>query len=212
MMERLGIMGGMFDPVHNAHLQVATTACQVFGLNCLHMVPCSIPNHRQGASASAEHRLAMLRLATAGDSQLVVDEREVRRPGVSYMVDTLRSFREEFPHAWLVYVMGADSFASLPHWHQWRAIPELVNLCVVSRQGIAANALPPVLCEQLQQRQVSEAQDLLHKTSGGIYLLSALDLPHSSSVIRQQLQAQQNVSDIPESVRHYIDSHRLYHQ
>ena len=91
----IGIFGGTFDPVHFGHLRAATEAGELLPLDRFHLLPAGSPPHRSHTFASAEHRLAMLHLATGDYPELVVDDREVRRAGQSYMVDTLAEFRDE---------------------------------------------------------------------------------------------------------------------
>ena len=92
MSRRLGILGGMFDPVHNGHIAAARHASQLLGLEQVVLVPCHVPNHREPNQLDSSHRLQMLKLAVSDDSTLRVDDREIRRGGVSYAVDTVREF------------------------------------------------------------------------------------------------------------------------
>src|SRR5690606_2685035 len=110
---RIGVMGGMFDPVHSGHLQVALTAWHLLELDQLRLVPCHVPNHRAPATATSAQRLEMLQLAAAREPRLRVDAREMERDGISYTVDTLASLRNDFPSSALVLVLGMDAFAGL---------------------------------------------------------------------------------------------------
>jgi len=217
MMQRIGIMGGMFDPVHAGHLQAARAAMQVLELSHIYMVPCAIPNHREQPGASQQHRQAMLELAIGADSGFSVDDREFRRQGVSYAVDTLQSFAGEYPDAALVYVLGWDSFNSLPSWYRWRELFSFSHFCAVSRPGetlpTALNTATPAaqaLLAELQARQVHSAQQLFRRRSGGIYILEDLAIPVSSSDVRQALEAGTTVNQLPAKVLDYIYEHKLY--
>lgn len=211
MTQRLGVMGGMFDPVHRGHLQVAETARDELALDRVHLVPCLQPNHREPAKASSQQRLAMLRLAVAGIDRLLVDERELRRGGVSYMVDTLASLRQDFPAQCLVLILGMDSFASLPGWHRWQQLFELCHFLVVTRPG---SSLPmgSEIGRELERRQVFSAEAMFATTSGAVMVCTRLLLDVSSSEIRRRLAVGDPVADlVPQSVAEYISEHKLYH-
>lgn len=209
MTVRLGIMGGMFDPVHAGHLKVAALACDELALSHVRLVPCSVPSHRDAPGASAADRLKMLQLALTTDTRLQADDREIRRPGVSYMVDTLLGYRQEFPDTTLVYIMGQDSFAGFPGWHRWQEILTLCHLCVISRPGAAA-----ATSEDLLARQVGTAAELFERQAGRIIQISGAQFWHSSTQVRQLLYSgnlPENSADIiPVSVLHYIKQHKLY--
>ena len=92
MKSRLGIFGGMFDPVHQGHIQAARFAMETLGLDALKMIPCNVPNHKDSLSASAMHRMAMLEMALRDEPLITPDDCEIRRGGISYAVDTVRAF------------------------------------------------------------------------------------------------------------------------
>lgn len=215
MSRRIGIMGGMFDPVHRGHLQVAETALRALQLEHVRLVPCAVPNHRHPAAASAAHRLAMLELALAdlGEPGLLADDREFHRPGVSYMVDTLASLAAQFPDATLVYILGWDSFNTLPQWHRWQAMLDYCHICAVSRPGVrlAAGTMRRQDADWLLTRQVDSVTSLFTTHSGKLLVLDELSEPAASTDIRQALSAgQQQIADIPDVVLDYIRQHQLY--
>lgn len=215
MSQRIGIMGGMFDPVHRGHLQVAETALTALNLDHVRMIPCAVPNHREQASAPAMHRLAMLELALTGlgEPRLQTDDRELLRPGVSYMVDTLASLAEQFPEASLVYIMGWDSFNTLSRWHRWRQMLDYCHLCAVSRPGVslATGSMAEQDADWLLSRQVQSVSLLFDTTSGNLFVLDQLAEPAASTNIRQALAAgEQEFTDIPGVVLDYIHKHQLY--
>lgn len=212
-MKRLGVMGGMFDPVHDGHLAAARLALNELALERVHLVPCARPNHRSEPGISAEHRVAMLELAIAGDQRLVVDTRELQRPGVSYMVDTLRSFVAEFPQAIIVYILGQDSFYSLPRWHQWRELLDLCHLAVINRpaeSGAGDSEMPAELDAEYQQRKVMDVASLMGCPRGRILRLHNLDMPASSTAVRRSLSEGQRAVPVPAAVLDYIELHGLY--
>jgi len=212
---RIGIMGGMFDPVHRGHLQVAETVLAALQLDQVRLVPCAVPNHRHPAMASAAHRLAMLELALSdlNEPRLQTDDREFHRPGVSYMVDTLASLARQFPEATLVYILGWDSFNTLPGWHRWREMLNYCHLCAVSRPGVSltSGAMNSEDADWLLDRQVEQVAALFASASGKLFVLDELDDPAASTEIRHALTAGHlQISDIPGVVLDYIRQHQLY--
>ncbi|MDP2128422.1 MAG: nicotinate-nucleotide adenylyltransferase [Pseudohongiella sp.] len=204
-------MGGMFDPVHQGHLAAARLALNELALDVVHMVPCARPNHRAQPGASGTDRLAMLELAIAGDNRLLADDRELKRPGVSYMVDTLRSFVDEFPQAILVYILGRDSFYSLPGWHQWRQLLDLCHLAVTNRPDVNVQ-MPAELAQEVDKRLVTDVNSLFSPGNGHgrVLMLDDLDIPVSSSAIRQSLARADMPAQVPQPVQAYIRQHGLY--
>jgi len=210
MMSRIGVFGGMFDPVHRGHVAAAVAALDALQLETLHFVPCARPNHRDDPSASAEHRLQMLELAASVDTRLGVDDRELRRPGTSYAVDTLQSFAEEWPDAALVFVLGWDSFLSLPSWHRWSDLFELAHFCAVSRPG-ADEPMPPELHKELLARRADSPQSLFQQRCGGIFILDGVDMDISSSRLREAMEGKSTDDTLlPPAVAAYIRQHKLY--
>lgn len=216
----LGVLGGMFDPVHQAHVAVARKACDTLQLDRVHLIPCHVPAHRQQATANGEHRLAMVRLAVADEPKLVADDRELRRPQVSYTVDTLESLQCEFPHATLVCIMGWDSFAGLTSWHRWESLLELAHFCIAARPHITASPgttahsdaqdLDPRLAQLLTERQTTDLSAVRAIRAGCIYLMDDLALPHSSTAVRASLAAETDIAGIADPVLQYIRQHQLY--
>ncbi|MBN2491767.1 MAG: nicotinate-nucleotide adenylyltransferase [Planctomycetes bacterium] len=157
--ERVGILGGTFDPVHIGHLIVAREMVEALSLTEVLFLPAREPPHKAPSGLTpAEHRLAMLRLAIASEPLFALDERELRRGGKSYTFDTLRSLREERgPRTELFFLIGADT---LPELKTWRRAPELFGLahfatavrpgCLLSRLEELRDALPPEAIADLE--------------------------------------------------------------
>jgi nicotinate-nucleotide adenylyltransferase len=125
-----GILGGTFDPVHNAHLALARAALEHLALERLLWLPTGAPKYRAAAGTPAQHRVAMLRLALAGEPRYAIDERELDPAHSGYTLDTLKSLGGR-----PVLLLGADQYAKFETWHRWREILELASLAVFARPG-----------------------------------------------------------------------------
>jgi len=125
-----GILGGTFDPVHNAHLALARAALEHLALERILWLPTGAPKYRAPARTPAAHRVAMLRLALAGEPRYAIDERELDPGHSGYTVDTLKSLGGR-----PVLLLGADQYAKLETWHRWREVLELATLAVFARPG-----------------------------------------------------------------------------
>jgi|YNPMSStandDraft_1061717.scaffolds.fasta_scaffold50863_2 nicotinate-nucleotide adenylyltransferase len=199
---KAGILGGTFDPVHLGHLIVAHDAMERLGLDKLIWVPArQSPHKRVGPVADAEHRHAMVSLATRGIPGFEVSRVELDRPGISYTVDTLRELQRHHPGCEWVLLIGADQLWEL---HAWKDVDQILELCTVipmHRPGCERSGRSP---EDLRlpgdwNRRLWERW------------LPVRQVEISSSEIRQRLAAGKRVRYfVPESVEHYIYEYHLY--
>ena len=209
----LGILGGTFDPIHTAHLRLAEVACDLFRLAGVVFVPTGQPWHRAHPVASGEDRLAMVRIATAGDRRFSVDAGEVLGSAPGYTVETLERLRGQFGSVRpLVLLVGADAFLGLPSWHRWRDIFSLAHLGVASRPGhpLDPAAMTPALAEEFARRR-SDSAALALAPAGTVvpFALSAGTV--SATEVRQRLAAGVGVGDLlPGGVVDYIAQRNLY--
>ena len=132
-MSATGILGGTFDPVHNAHLAMARAALEQLPLARILWMPTGAPKYRKPARASAAHRRAMLQLAIAGEPRYALDERELAPGHSGYTVDSLQGFGGK-----PVLLLGADQYAEFEHWHRWQEVLERASLAVFARPGSPA--------------------------------------------------------------------------
>jgi nicotinate-nucleotide adenylyltransferase len=140
---RLGLFGGSFNPVHWGHLLVAQAAAEEFNLDSVVFVPAAESPFKPGvALVAGEARLRWLRLALAGKPWAAVDDRELRRGGVSYTVETVREYAREFPETELYLLIGADHVESLPRWRASAELAKLAKVLAVPRPGRAQEAIP----------------------------------------------------------------------
>lgn len=179
----IGVFGGTFDPVHVGHLRTAHELMTALGLAEVRFVPCRLPPHRPPAVAPEALRLRMLEAALEGLPGFRVDDRELRRPGLSYMVETLASLRDEVGDRPLCLLLGLDAFLGLPTWHRWREIPDLAHIVVARRPGVA-QPLEGEAGEFLKSRAAASPGDLARAPAGRVLLRDVTQLEISSSAIR----------------------------
>ncbi len=183
-MKPIGVFGGTFDPIHYGHLRTAFEMLQALRFDEVRFMPCGKPPHRGESIAHAELRLEMVRVATNGQPGFIVDDRELRRDGPSYSVDTLATLREEFPNQSLGLIIGMDAFLGLPKWHHWRKILQLAHIVVAHRPGWRAPDIGP-LGDMLAERGTHRVNDLHQTISGHIYIHDVTQLEISSGEIRE---------------------------
>ena len=142
-MQRIGLFGGSFDPVHLGHLLVAQAACEELALDRLFFIPAAqSPFKPASEPAPAPARLQMLRRALAGKANYEIDPQEIDRGGVSFSIGTVRGYVQRFPGAELFYLIGADHVPTLPKWRDAEALAQLVQFVVIPRPGETPASLP----------------------------------------------------------------------
>ncbi len=209
-LRKIGILGGTFDPVHNGHLQLAEMMALDFHLDFIQFIPNNRPPHRPHPIANSQHRLEMLRIATARYPKFVVNDIETKREGPSYMIDTLKSLRQLLGQAPLCLIIGNDAFASFNEWQDWENIPNYAHLIVVNRPH-APLPKAPWAEAFLKKHQTQHRYDLTQTPAGKIFLQHINPIPISATDIRHKLATGMNVSqDLPTEVLSYIKMHQLY--
>ena len=212
--QRIGMLGGTFDPIHLGHLRSAVELHEALSLDRLHMIPAQQPPLRGRPQVSAKQRLALLEAGIGATPGLIADDRELRRDGPSYSVDTLAELRGEVgEQARLVMAIGFDAFLRLAQWHQPERLFEFAHLVVIARPGYD-DPLPESLMELVAHRRVDSVDALMHRPCGG-YL--PLELPSlmaiSATYIRERLEAGKSVRYLlPEAVELAITQDGLYRQ
>jgi nicotinate-nucleotide adenylyltransferase len=212
----IGVFGGTFDPIHFGHLRLAQEIADGIGLDAVRFLPTGNPWHRDAPRASAGHRLAMTRLACAGNPRFVVDGREADGLLPGYTVETLGSLRDELPATTPVcLLMGADAFLGLDRWHRWRALFDLAHVVVARRPGFPLPAdhpgLPSSLARVWTERACEDAALLRNAPAGRIYVQTITALDISATRIRADLAAGKSPRYLlPDAVLDYIRRNRLY--
>ena len=196
-LRRIGVFGGAFDPPHLAHVALVRSAIDALRLDEVRVLPTGQAWHRSGPLTDAQHRLAMTRLAFAGLPEVVVDDREIRRAGPSYTVDTLAEIARE-QAAQLYLLIGDDQRRSLPAWHRIDEIARLAIICAAARD-------PQVAAWSAGEPEASAVP------GPEIQPLPMPLMPISATDIRERLSRQIGVDGlVAPAVERYIHEHHLY--
>ena len=191
-MKRVGLFGGSFDPVHDAHVALATTALDQLSLDELRWIPVGQPWQKTRRLAPAADREAMVRLAIAGEPRFVLDRIELRRRGISYTLDTVRELAAAEPGNEWVLILGQDQYATLHTWRDWRELVSKVTLAIANRPDAEAAVNPQIAL--VPHQMVS---------------LPMMDV--SSTQVRRRVAAGESIAGlVPEAVASYIERRQLY--
>ncbi len=207
----IGLFGGSFDPIHLGHVATAQALLRQFPFTEIRFLPTAGSPLKAATAIRPAHRLALLKLALAGTPALTIDERELRQTPPCYSINTLRALRAELGERTpLVFIMGMDSFISLPRWKDWQELTRYAHLLVVSRPSIAPQFCPE-LAAWLEKHRISPAQSLESRPLGGVWLVDTAPHAVASRDIRAAIQAGQSTAHwLNPAVRDYIDQHHLY--
>lgn len=197
MTERVGVLGGTFDPIHFGHLAIAEEACGALRLNRVLFVPAAYqPFKADRSHAAPQHRLAMVRLACASNPAFAACDIELNRPGPSYTVTTLAALRAQLDGE-LFFILGADALRDLARWHAAARIPELAQVVAVARPSV-----------QVDSDAVLRALPTLQ---GRLRVLEGPHVDISSTELRRRVRAGRSIRYLtPDAVIDYIAKHELY--
>jgi nicotinate-nucleotide adenylyltransferase len=197
---RLGILGGTFDPIHFGHLLAAEESRTTLSLDRVLFVPAEVPPHKLGHPIlPIDHRLAMVRLAIADNPGFAISMVDVERPGPHYSVDTIQRLARQW-HADsddIYFIMGADSLADLPTWHDPARLVSTCRLAVVTRPDYRAN--------------LDELERALPGLSHRVDWVDMPSMGMSSHDLQRRVRAGRSIRyQTPLAVVRYIAEHRLY--
>ena len=193
--QRIGVMGGTFDPIHNGHLVAASEVADKFSLDSVIFVPTGQPWQKaEKQVTAAESRYLMTVIATASNPRFGVSRVDIDRGGATYTVDTLRDLREAYPDAELFFITGADAMANIVSWHNWEEMFEMARFVAVTRPGYE---LSESMMPDIHQRRVD--------------LVDVPALAISSTDIRRRAEEGRPVWYlVPDGVVQYISKNNLY--
>lgn len=196
-MYKLGIMGGTFNPIHNAHLILAKAALREYSLDKVMFLPNYQPPHKEcDQMADAAVRYKMIQEAIAGEESFFVSDFEIKKGGLSYTVDTLKAFQEIYPDHELYFIIGGDSLRDFTAWREPQEIAKLCRLLVYARDGVDP---------QPRIKQLTEVLD------AKIDVIHAPFVDISSSHIRQCIASGKPVDElVPQKVLDIIKTNNLY--
>lgn len=207
----IGIFGGTFDPVHIGHLRTALELKYTLGLAEMRMIPSARPPHRAQPQTSADHRLAMLKRGLGDEPGMVADDRELRREGPSFTLDTLLEIRSEVgPDTPLCLCIGMDALGELNTWHRWEEFMGLTHLVVAARPGWH---LPTSgkLVDFVHEHRVQDHTSWKNSPAGKLLIVEMTLLPISATGIRQARARGESIRYlVPDSVIEYINQNQLY--
>jgi nicotinate-nucleotide adenylyltransferase len=219
---RLGLLGGSFNPVHNGHLAIARQTREALGLDQVLFIPTSQPPHKPNNSlAPAQDRYEMVHIAIASNPTFAISDVEIRRPGKSYTIDTIRLLQQEYgAQTQLFFLIGLDAFLDFPSWRDTQTLLKLCTFVVLSRPGLSFRSLstvallPPIPYPSLADLDADRISRI--EAPIGTHGLICLKLPPSAvsasdirARIRQGLPA---ANQLPPLVESYILHHHLYQE
>lgn len=204
------IFGGTFDPIHLAHLRVATDCAKLIQADWLHFIPCYQPVHKGQPRATLQQRLDMLQLAIADIPNALVDSREVERQGPSFMIETLKTLRADYPKDVLCLLIGGDSWRQFDTWHRWQEFCDWTHLLIADRPSYDWD-----ISEQQQawslDKQIVLPEQLKQKACGKILRQRVSYLPISATQVRKVAQQGADLQPfLPEKVARYIKQNAIY--
>ncbi|QSX36329.1 nicotinate-nucleotide adenylyltransferase [Shewanella sedimentimangrovi] len=206
----IGLLGGTFDPPHHGHLLPLQEILAQLPLDSIWLLPNHIPPHKAGTHASAGQRLDMVSLLCGDNTRLSPCTIELERTSPSYTVDTLERLRHKHPDCRFYFIMGMDSFLSLPQWHRWQSLFDLCHLILCERPGWQLDEAQPMMA-QLQARGQKAEAGLPQADCGAVIEVPITEQSWSSTEIRAALRhGELPDGAMPKAVGDYIRHHRLY--
>jgi nicotinate-nucleotide adenylyltransferase len=220
-LKKIGLFGGSFNPVHLGHLRAALETRIAFELETVLMIPSARPPHKSAKDmAPASDRLNMVRMVTSSTPGLAVSDMELKRPGLSYTVDTIKRFQAEIDDAGMYLIIGLDAFLEYDTWHQYPDLFRLTPIIVLLRPGREVINLDQA--RELMEKQLASnisgqyhfdpsPPRFTHPDLQPVHILEVTRLSISSSRIRRLVRNNKSIRFlVPEKVRQYIAKQGLY--
>jgi nicotinate-nucleotide adenylyltransferase len=216
--QRIGILGGTFNPIHYGHLAAAEEVRDRLKLDRVLFIPAYFPPHKQDEHVpNALERMEMVRLATSDNPHFEPSDIEIERGGISFTVDTIEALRQVYPGAELYFITGLDTFLEIQTWHEWKKLLTLCCFVVLSRPGYRFADLLKIDFMARAERELARLDrgDLLHaEISSNSFRVCLEMIPLydiSSTDIRKRAKEGLSIKYLlPEAVEIYIIKKRLY--
>ncbi len=214
--ERIGILGGTFNPIHAGHVKAAAEVQRIFSLDKVMLIPSYIPPHKETPDIAPPHcRLQMVKLAVASYPQFIPSSVEIDAKGRSYSVLTLSKLKKRYPDALIFFILGVDAFLDIRTWRDYKKVLEQCHFIVISRPGYDLKDAKKVLGEEYEDRIIrisnSPKPDPNLLQDSKIFLISIPSLDVASKVIRKKIKKGESISGlVDKSVEEYIRSNALY--
>ncbi|SUA51651.1 Probable nicotinate-nucleotide adenylyltransferase [Oligella ureolytica] len=191
---KIGLLGGSFNPIHIAHIELALSALKQLPLEHVELLPAGQPWQKDTLSVSREHRLAMLKIAAEDNPKILFNTMEIERDGPTYTVDTVRQLDKNIDYFWL---MGTDQLQNFTTWNGWQEIMQTLTLVIAKRPDYSSEIPQAMLDAQVPGKEIIQI------------FFDEMDI--SSTEVRQRLANNEDVSDYvhPEVIQ-YINEHHLY--
>ena len=219
---QIGLFGGTFNPIHYGHLRAGLEVKEEFELDKIYLIPSAIPPHKspQGV-VDATDRFHMIQLAISGQSDFVVSDVELDRPGPSYSIDTVHHFQNILPQDTQIHlILGTDAFFDIDTWKAYKYFFDLVSMIIMLRPGDRLSKDPGNLSyfEEFLKTKISEGYTcsddrscFFHQTKQPIFIAHITSLDISSTQIRRLINKEKSIRFlVPDSVAHYIETKGLY--
>lgn len=211
---KIGILGGTFDPIHLGHIQPLQEVKEALALDKVWLMPNHIPPHKQQPNSSTADRLAMARLVCEQYDWLELCDIETQRQTPSYSVETLATLRRAHPNNHFLFIMGMDSFASLPSWYHWQRLFSLCHIVLCQRPGWSLDnhsEMNTILAARQADKSQLDSAVAQGQQAGLILPVAITPQPYSSTAIRAQLlTGELTIEGLPDEVSQYIQQHQLY--
>lgn len=216
-MRSIGILGGTFDPIHNAHLRLAHEALEQLKLDQIRFTPLNIPPHREKPVASSFHRKEMIDLAVENTPGFYIDCRELENEEISYSINTLKSLRQEFINDSLNLILGFDAFNKIDSWKDWQELLHYAHIIVANRPSSSKDEYDDELSTELKRwiedHQTKDQEILKKELAGHIYFITIPILDISSSMVRQCYKEGKPVDNLLDvTTQDYIKNNHLYRE
>jgi nicotinate-nucleotide adenylyltransferase len=216
--QRLGILGGTFNPVHNGHLAAAEEVRDRMKLEKVIFIPSFLPPHKNEEDMpSALQRQEMIRLAIKGNIHFTVSDIEIRRGGRSYTIDTVEALRQAHMGADLYFITGLDSFLEIGTWKEWERLLTLCTFVVLSRDGYRFRDISKLEFLNAPEKDLAaldgreKEQTVIRTGNMRIHLERIPFYDISSTDIRTRVRGGRSIKyHLPEAVEHYIIENKLY--